>query len=203
MGLRHVVAAAALGVAAVAAPPAGAAPSAGLLAGVEAHLSFAGKDRASYLVDVSARVPVVPAPGSAGVVTVAIRRCGSFRCEKPLTYRAAVDPADLSVSEDLSEGSLVTTLFGRALSLRWTDPQSQPLAGYDTDPTAYARVYRVTNVQGLLAGIRCLTREGLVLREGSVDPAPPPAPAAALPRTAPRALKGLLGGTCQTERGGL
>lgn len=197
MTLRAVVVAAASALALLA-PPAGAVPSADRFAGVEAHLSFFGRDKASYLVDLAARVSEVGTATGTGTVEVSIRRCGSFRCTKPVIYRAAVSSSQLSVATDLSSGSLALSLFGRPLALQWFAPQNQTLVAYDTDPRVSLRLYRITMVQGVVAGMKCLSKEALVLQEQVVDPAPAAAAPAALPRTAPRAFAGMLGGTCQS-----
>jgi hypothetical protein len=179
-------------------PPAGAVPTADPVGGVEAHLSFFGRDRSSYLVDLQARVPAAGPSAGTGTLEVTLRRCGGYACSKPVTYRSAVSDAQLTVAQDMTAGTLLTSMFGRPLSLRWFAAQPQPLASYETEPRPYVRLYRVTMVQGVLAGIKCVSKEALVFQEERVDLEPAAAPPAALPRSAPRAFAGMLGGSCQS-----
>lgn len=182
--------------------PAGAVPAVDRFSGGEAHLSFAGRDHAAYLVDISVRVSEVGTGIGTGTVTVTLRKCGSFRCGKPAVYRAQVTDANLSVEQDLSAGSLTVPLFGKPLSVLWSSVLSPLLPAYGVEPApdgrSYVRVYRTTMVQALVAGMRCVSKEGLVFKDQVVDGDPPPAAPTAMPRAVPKAFKGMLGGQCQS-----
>ena len=195
MRARLVVVATAVALAA-AALPSRAVPTVDSLGGVEAHLAFTGRDRASYLVDVEAHLSDAGVSAGKGTLTVTLRKCGSFRCSAPTTLRAAVTSQHLAVEPDMTAGSLLTSVFGRPLSLRWSAPQPQTFPAYGTDPGPRVRTYRITLVEGLFAGMRCVSKEALVYREQALDPEPPAAPPAALPRSAPKAFAGMLGGSC-------
>jgi len=184
------------GVLGLLAPVSEAAPTVDSLGGVEAHLAFTGRDRSSYLVDLEAHLSDAGLSAGTGTVVLTLRKCGSFRCTKPVTYRAAVTDQQLVAAVDMTSGSLTMSVFGRPLALRWFAPQNQTFASYGTGPRARVRTYRITMVQGLVAGMKCLSKEALVYREQALDPAPPAAPPAALPRTAPAAFAGMLGGSC-------
>jgi hypothetical protein len=168
-----------------------------VLAGGEAHFNVYGSDKASYLIDVVARSSEAGTRVGTGSVSVTIRRCYGAGCSKKVTYTGTLPPGSFTVAEDLSSGGLLTSLFGRQLSISWGGPEGSVLPSYELTgdgPRAAVRLYQVMRAETLLLGKHCRTKEALVsrsVRADSVAPVTKP-----LPRTLPRAFAGLARGTC-------
>lgn len=196
---RLYLAFAALAVVASLVAPATALPTLDQVQYAEGSFSFySRKDASTYLVDVRARVSRIGVSVGTGAVSVAIRRCGGVRCTKPTTYVAAITSKNFSVEPDLSAAFLSVPLFGRPLALTWQGAIGPVLPGYELDqatPRVGARAFQVHQVRGVVAGRPCESKEGVIAQEVRADAAPP-GTAPALPRKAPKALAGLLSGTC-------
>lgn len=200
------VAAAAVGIAAVAAYPAAADPVVTGVRFATAEVRVAGADghhwRLSLLATASGAAHTeTPTSGDGQELAVSALRCSTVGCAAAGSWRIALRDDEITVERDYSSASLRTTLFGQPLhaDLKPTGPETgtvQVSIGVPDGPgDPFATAGRVVHAAGSvrIGSVTCSARDALIGEEVRVEEE---LPAPGRTSDAPRGLFGGSGPRC-------